>query len=272
MKKARMEEDPSPARSAPPSVVVTNDDGIDSPGLHRLAAAAAGTGRGVLVAAPDYEASGASASMAVVGVGDQIPVERRALPGLDAITGYAVRAAPAFIAFAAAQGGFGERPGMILSGINRGANTGRAVLHSGTVGAALTAAMHRIPAAAFSLDCLPDGPQYWDTAAAVAAEVMGVLGGVSPGVALNVNVPNVPQGELRGIRYGHLADFGAVQIQIIAAPDEHLELTMSAAPDPPQPDSDSAALAAGYASVTAVQAICEVPAASVPWPAETSRA
>jgi hypothetical protein len=85
-------------------------------------------------------------------------------------------------------------------------------------------------------------------------------------------IPNVPQEDLRGIRYGHLADFGTVQIQIIAAPQEHLELTMSAPPDPPQPASDSAALAADYASVTAVQAICEVPAASAPWPAETSRA
>jgi 5'/3'-nucleotidase len=262
-----MEDDPSRAGAAMASVVVTNDDGIDSPGLHRLAAAAAGTGRSVLVAAPDYEASGASASMAAVGVGDQIPIDRRALPGLPGITAFALRATPAFIAFAAAHRGFGERPGMLLSGINRGANTGRAVLHSGTVGAALTAAMHRIPAAAFSLDCLPDGEQYWDTAAAVAREVIGVLGRVSPGLALNVNVPNVPVTDLRGIRYGQLADFGTVQIQLIAAPREHLELTMSAPPEPPQPAADTAALAAGFASVTAVRAICEVPAASVPWPA-----
>jgi 5'-nucleotidase len=274
MKRAEIEmaEDPSGDGPATMSVVVTNDDGIDSPGLHRLAAAAAGTGRSVLVAAPDYEASGASASMAAVGVGDRIAIERRALPGLDGITGYAVRAAPAFIAFAAAQGGFGERPGLLLSGINRGANTGRAVLHSGTVGAALTAAMHRIPTAAFSLDCLPDGEQYWDTAAVVARQIIGVLGSISPGLALNVNVPNVPLADLRGIRYAQLADFGAVQIQITAAPQEHLELTMFAPPEPPQPDSDSAALAAGYASVTAVQAICEAPAASVPWPAGSDQA
>jgi 5'-nucleotidase len=269
MKKAGMdlEEDPSGTSPAKMSVVVTNDDGIDSPGLHRLAAAAAGTGLSVLVAAPDYEASGASASMTAVGVGDRIAIERRRLPGLDGSTGYAVRAAPAFIAFAAAQGGFGKRPGLLLSGINRGANTGRAVLHSGTVGAALTAAMHRIPAAAFSLDCLPDGEQYWDTAAAVAPQIIEVLGSISPGLALNVNVPNVPLTDLRGIRYGQLAEFGAVQIQIIGAPQEHLELTMSAPPEPPAPASDSAALAAGYASVTAVQAICEAPAASMPWPA-----
>ena len=111
-----MEEDLSHPSSAPASAVVTNDDGIDSPGLHSLAAAAAETGRSVLVAAPDYEASGASASMAAVAVGDRIPIERRVLPGLAGITSYAVRAAPAFIAFTAAQGGFGERPGMLCPG------------------------------------------------------------------------------------------------------------------------------------------------------------
>jgi len=266
-----MHEGPSPAGPAGGSVVVTNDDGIDSPGLHHLAAAAAGTGRSVLVAAPDYEASGSSAAMAAVEVGDRIALERRALPGLDGTTGYAVRAAPAFIAFAAAQGGFGERPGLLLSGINRGANTGRAVLHSGTVGAALTAALHHIPAAAFSLDCLTDSEQHWETAAAVAQEVIGALDRIAPGLALNVNVPNLPLADLRGIRYARLAGFGTVQIQITAPPQEHLELTMSAPPEPLEPGSDHAVLAAGYASVTAVQAICEVPAASIPWPAGLDR-
>ena len=258
----------APASPAAAGVIVTNDDGIDSPGLHSLAAAAIAAGREVLVAAPDYEASGASASMAAVGVGDRIPIGRRSLPGLDGVPAYAVRAAPAFIVFAAVHGGFGAQPQLVLSGINRGANTGRAVLHSGTVGAALTAALRRIPAAAFSLDCELTGPAHWATAAAVATEVIGVLGGISPGLALNVNVPNVPLARLRGIRYSELGGFGAVQIQVIAGAQEHLELTMAEAPDPSQPDSDSAALAAGYASVTAVQAICEAPAASVPWPAE----
>jgi 5'-nucleotidase len=254
-----------PGRPDPAGVLVTNDDGIDSPGLHSLAAAAGAAGREVLVAAPSYEASGASASM--VAGSDPIPVERRSLPGLDGAPAYAVRAAPAFIVFAAVHGAFGVRPQLVLSGINRGANTGRSVLHSGTVGAALTAALRGLPAAAFSLDCGLTGPAHWETAAAVATEVVGVLGRISRGLALNVNVPNVPLAELRGIRYSQLSGFGTVQIQITAGPQEHLELTLAAPQDPPQPDSDSAALAAGYASVTAVQAICELPAASVPWPA-----
>ena len=132
-------------------VVVTNDDGIDSPGLHELAAAAAALGHAVVVAAPAAEASGSGAAMSGAGPGARITLDRRVLPGLGGIPGYAVRSAPAFIAFAAAHQAFGGRPGLLLSGINRGPNTGLAVLHSGTVGAALTAANHGIPAAAFSL-------------------------------------------------------------------------------------------------------------------------
>ena len=248
-----------------PGIVVTNDDGIDSPGLRELAAAAASLGHAVLVAAPAYEASGSSASMAAAGPGPRIPLARRELPRLAGITAYAVQAAPAFIAFAAAQQAFGGRPRLLLAGINRGPNTGRAVLHSGTVGAALTAANHGIPAAAFSLDCGAAGPCHWATAAAVAREVIPVLGGLRPGLALNVNVPNVPPGQLRGIRYGRLADAGVVQVSIAGSPGEQLELTVSEPRHADQPDSDSAALAAGYASVTVIQAICEAAADAVPW-------
>jgi len=246
-------------------VVVTNDDGIDSPGLHELAAAAAALGHAVVVAAPAAEASGSGAAMSGVGPGARITLDRRALPGLGGIPGYAVRSAPAFIAFAAAHQAFGGRPRLLLSGINRGPNTGLAVLHSGTVGAALTAANHGIPAAAFSLDCGPGGPCHWATAAAVAREVIPVLGGLRRGLALNVNVPDVPLDRLRRIRYARLAQVGAVQVSITGEDGEQLGLTVSAPRHPEQPDSDSAALAAGYASVTAIQALCEAPADVVPW-------
>jgi 5'-nucleotidase len=258
-------EETRPGAPAGPGIVVTNDDGIDSPGLHELAAAAAGLGHAVVVAAPAAEASGSSAAMSVTGPGTRITLDRRVLPGLDGIPGYAVRAAPAFIAFAAAHQAFGGRPALLLSGINRGPNTGLAVLHSGTVGAALTAANHGIPAAAFSLDCGPDGPCHWSTAAAVAREVIPVLGGLRRGLALNVNVPDVPPDRLRGIRYARLAEVGAVQVSIRGEGSEQLGLTVSAARHAEQPDSDSAALAAGYASVTAIQALCEAPADVVPW-------
>ena len=67
---------------------------------------------------------------------------------------FAVEAAPAFIVRAAVTGAFGAAPDLVLSGINRGPNTGHAVLHSGTVGAALTASTFGLPAMAVSIDAV----------------------------------------------------------------------------------------------------------------------
>jgi len=252
-----------------PRVIVTNDDGIDSEGLRQLAAAAAGAGLDVLIAAPASEASGSGAAMTAVEDGGRVEIERRQLPGAAAaIPAYAVGATPAFIVFTAVRGAFGFRPRFVLSGINRGPNTGHVVLHSGTVGAALTAATHGLPAAAFSLDTREAGDRpEWATAALVATQVIAVLRDMSAPVALNVNVPNVPPARLGGIRSARLATFGAVQMSI-AAPDEgYLKVSMANSPRRPEPGSDSAVLASGAASVTPLQGVCEASPAGLPWPA-----
>jgi 5'-nucleotidase len=273
------------SQAEPLRVVVTNDDGIDSEGLRLLAAAALRTGCKVLVAAPDHEASGSSAAMTAVRDDGRIVMQRRKLADLDTVPAYAVRAAPAFIAFTAVREAFGSQPDFLLSGINLGPNTGRAILHSGTVGAAMTAASYGVRAAAFSLDVHGDaGEPQWETAVAVAMQVIIALPDLPRGQVLNVNIPNVPQHMLRGIRRGRLAAFGAVQIDIIEAAEDYLQVTMSereAVPReaaPPQaglgeagpgaaPGTDSALLAAGYASVTPLQPVSETPAPWLPWPA-----
>jgi 5'-nucleotidase len=254
-------------RTDPGRVVVTNDDGIDSPGLRLLAWAAAHAGHDVVVAAPDHEASGSSAAMTATVADGRVVIERRQLSGLGGIPAYAVRAVPGFIAFTAANGGFGDQPSLLLSGINRGPNTGRAILHSGTVGAALTAATSGLRAAAFSLDVRSDSDEpHWDTAAAVAADLLPSLHGLPPGVALNVNVPNVPRSRLAGIRRGRLAEYGSVQVQILETTEQYLQITMSETAREPGGDSDSDLLAAGYASVTPLRPLCEAADAIVPWP------
>lgn len=250
-------------------VVVTNDDGFDSEGLRELAAAAAALGFEVTVAAPLQQASGTSAAMTVIAGDGRVMIQQREVPGLSRASGYAVQAAPAFIAFTAAQGAYGPRPALLLSGINRGPNTGRAVLHSGTVGAAMTAATLGIPAGAFSLDCGEAEDAHWKTAAAVATEVIPALPGLPAGSLLNVNVPNVTPGRLRGIRRARLAESGAVQVSVTDTNDDHIQVTMAESGAPPAPGSDSALLAAGYASVTVLRPICELPGQELPWLAET---
>jgi 5'-nucleotidase len=241
--------------------VVTNDDGIDSEGLRLLARAALDAGLDVVVAAPHEEASGSGSAMTAMSDGGRVVVERRKLTGLDGTDAYAVQALPAFIVFTAVRGAFGARPPMVLlSGINRGPNTGRAVLHSGTVAAAMTASLHGVPAAALSLDIRAgSAAEHWETAAAVARQVIPAVTGLTPGLVLNVNVPNVPPDQLRGLRRAALAGTGAVEVGIVAAEQDHLQITMTEAGERPGTGTDSAALAAGYASLTALRAVCEAP-------------
>jgi 5'-nucleotidase len=240
--------------------VVTNDDGIDSEGLRLLARAALDAGLDVVVAAPHQEASGSGSAMTVVSDDGRVAVEQRKLPGLDGMAAYAVQAAPAFIAFTAVRGAFGARaPMVLLSGINRGPNTGRAVLHSGTVGAAMTASLYGVPAAAFSLDVRAgSGAEEWATAAAVARQVVPAVAGLSAGVVLNVNIPNVAPGQLRGLRRATLAGSGAVEVSVVADDQDYLQVTVAEAGEQPG-GTDSAALAAGYASLTVLRAVSEVP-------------
>lgn len=245
------------------AVLVTNDDGIDSEGLRQLALAAAASGLSPVVAAPALESSGSSAAMTALAADGRMVVQRRELAALGGVAAYAVEAVPAFIAFTGARGAFGASPDLVLSGINRGPNTGRAVLHSGTVGAAMTAATSGVQSVAFSLDVRRgDGEPQWPTAAAVAAEVIDALEELPPGVVLNVNIPNVPQEELRGIRYGSLAEFGVVQLSVVETAEDHVQVSTTGLGGATEPGSDSALLADGYASVTALRPVCE---ASASW-------
>jgi 5'-nucleotidase len=262
--------------TSPPRTIVTNDDGIDSEGLWHLAAVAVAAGLDVLVAAPVGEASGSGSAIKASQDHGQVQIQRRELPApAQLVPAYAIRATPAFIVFAAARGAFGGRPRYVLSGINRGPNTGRAVLHSGTVAAAMTATGYGLPAVAFSLDVHEQsGTPEWETAAAVAAEVLRALPEIPGGVVLNVNVPNVPPGRLRGIRHARLASFGAVQTIVpSSAADGYLQqVNVSEQRDEPELGSDSAALAAGYASVTPLRSVCEVAPDGLPWQPEQAPA
>jgi 5'-nucleotidase len=243
----------------PMRCLVTNDDGVESEGLGLLAGAAVRSGFDVVVAAPDQEASGSSAALSAIAADGKVMLSRRELTAPAAIPAYAVHAAPAFIAFTAVRGAFGPVPEVVVSGINKGPNTGRAVLHSGTVGAAMTAAVHGMRAAAFSLDWRENAEQqHWDTAAAVAERLLPGLRTQQPGTVLNVNIPNVPIRELHGIRRGPLAAHGAVQLHIVATAKDDLHVTMRESEEVPADGSDAALVAAGYASITLLLPLCEV--------------
>ncbi len=232
--------------------LITNDDGIDAVGLRALAQVAVEAGLDVTVAAPHTERSGSSAAMSALEAGGKLLLEKRVLDGLASVDVLAVRASPAMIVFVATRGGFGPPPEIVLSGINHGPNTGRAVLHSGTVGAALTAAEHGVPALAVSL--ASDTPSHWDTAAAVAARaVEWFLPRATSPVALNLNVPDVPDPGPRGLRAARLSTFGAVQAAVGERGAGYITVTYAQFDSEPEPDSDLALLRQGWATLTALR-------------------
>lgn len=237
-----------------PQILVTNDDGIDSPGLHALALCAAKFGD-VLVAAPATEASGTGAGLMAAGDDREVAVETRSVPGSDAA--YAVAAHPGLIALIACHDGFGPRPDVVLSGVNRGGNVGRGVLHSGTVGAALTAGINGARALAVSLDIPlghPDDP-YWTVATTVVAELLPQLLDADPGTILNLNVPNAPSpGDLR---WATLASFGRVQSSVTELRDGRISVRSIEVDGELEPGTDAALLAEGYSTITPLRSVAE---------------
>ena len=120
-------------------VLVTNDDGVEAHGIHVLAAALRDASYDVLVVAPNSDRSGTGAAIGLIHADQHLDSEPVELPGCEGIPAHALDGPPGLCVCAARLGAFGTPPDVVVSGINSGANTGRAILHSGTVGAALTA-------------------------------------------------------------------------------------------------------------------------------------
>jgi 5'/3'-nucleotidase len=210
-----------------------------------------------------------SAALTAVTEGGRVTLESRP-------HGYGVAASPAYIVVLAFLGVFGPPPDIVLSGINRGANTGRAVLHSGTVGAALTAANHGARALAVSLDVIApaevrtggaaftvtaDDSLHWTTAAEQAADLLDWLAQASPGTVANLNVPDRPA--VAGLREAHLSNFGQVRMAVAEQGTDFARLTLERG-DPPEEGSDVALLHQGYATITALRPVGQAPNVSIP--------
>ena len=181
-------------------ILVTNDDGVESPGIKALASALVADGHDVTVFAPTTDRSGAGAAIGKLYGEAPPPVVRADWPDLPGVAVHVLDAPPATAVLAACLGAFGEKPELVASGINPGQNTGHLVLHSGTVGAALTAAGLDVPGLAVSLQFSLDGEYLWETAATFAAAAVEWVAQPDDGTprVLNINVPNVPDRRSEG--------------------------------------------------------------------------
>ncbi|MFQ6616078.1 MAG: 5'/3'-nucleotidase SurE [Fidelibacterota bacterium] len=175
-------------------ILVTNDDGIYTRGILELYRALEGLGERIVVA-PETEKSAVGHAITI-----SDPIKVRSVARKDGFSGHAVGGTPADCVKLGVKALLKRRPDMIVSGINRGANVGMSILYSGTVSAATEGVLLGIPSMAVSLDAWVD-PEY-SYAAKIARRFteMVFAHGLPPGTALNVNVPGVPEEEIRGIR------------------------------------------------------------------------
>jgi 5'-nucleotidase len=198
-------------------ILVTNDDSIAAPALAMLANRLARDGHAVTVAAPLQVESGCGASIGKVIEGELISVAEVTLAGAEDTHGFAIDAPPSFIVLAALQGLFGQPPEVVVSGPNSGFNLGPLVLHSGTLGAVVTAASKCIPGIALSTE---KNARHGFVAAAefCARKLPDLLDGLGPRSALNINVPDRALQEMAGARLTRFAPRSLVDIVLSEHP------------------------------------------------------
>ena len=231
--------------TAKPKILVTNDDGVHAPGLHKLAAALKPLGD-VVVVAPDRERSAASHALTLHKPLRADQVKRRV---------YCINGTPSDCVNLGVMRLTGGRPALIASGVNQGENLGDDVTYSGTVSAAMEGTLLGIPSVAISVASEEDG---FDAAARFGAILAThvLAQGMPRDTLLNVNVPANPTGvkvtrlgrrtyrekvveqtDPRGKRYywigagpalweaGEETDFAAIQKGVVSVTPLHLDLT-----------------------------------------------
>ena len=173
-------------------ILVSNDDGYRAEGIVRLRAAL-DTLAQVTVVAPDRNRSGASHSLTL-----DMPLRvTQSEPNVHFVSG-----TPTDCVHLAVSGLFDFGFDMVVSGVNDGANLGDDVLYSGTVAAAIEGRFLGLPTLAVSLCTRAGSGRHFDTGALIARRIVEELlrRPLDPRLILNINIPDLPLGELRGLR------------------------------------------------------------------------
>ena len=179
-------------------ILVTNDDGVEAPGLLVLQKAIQDVGE-VTVFAPDHNWSAAGHTRTM-----HKPLRVNQTTLLDGTSAYTSTGAPSDCVALVILGILDHQPDLVVSGINQGANVGHDITYSGTIAAAMEAVISDIPALAVSLDSYES--QDFTYAARFAARLVKLVleHGLPSNTFLNVNVPAVPQEEIAGIKITRL--------------------------------------------------------------------
>ena len=227
-------------------ILLSNDDGYFAPGLAALAAALAGLGE-VVVVAPEQNRSGASNSLTL----DRPLMLKQAANGFHFVNG-----TPTDCVHLAVTGMLDTLPDIIVSGINNGANMGDDTIYSGTVAAATEGYLLGIPSIAISLTSF-EGRNF-AAAGRVARELVEryTAKPINQPVLLNVNVPDIPYEELKGIEVTRLGRRHKAEpvVKMVSPRNETMYwIGAAGAAADAGPGTDFNAIERGFVSVTPLQ-------------------
>ena len=226
-------------------ILVSNDDGVHADGI-RILSEALRQIADVVVVAPDRNHSGASHSLTLE---NPLRLESMAHNGFIAVKG-----TPTDCVHLAVNALLSPRPDMVVSGINHGANLGDDVIYSGTVAAATEGRHLGLPAMAVSLV----GSEHFASAAHYACRlVQGLMRNPLPAdQILNVNVPDLPLAQIKGIRVTRLGCRHPAEAVIVEQDPRGRPIYWIGPPGASQDageGTDFAAVEAGYVSITPLQ-------------------
>jgi len=202
-------------------ILLTNDDGLSSPGLTTLVHELQRTGRYDLrVVAPEKEQSGVGHCITIHW---PLFAEKVRLPDpVSDVPAFHVAGTPADCVKLAITNLFPDFvPDLVVSGINRGPNVGMNIFYSGTVGGAMEACMNGIPSLAVSLDIPKNGLWHFGLASELCVPIIDamVANGVPPWSVLNVNFPNCAQSAIKGTKLTSQGKSGFKEFYVEEAPE-----------------------------------------------------
>lgn len=232
-----------------PRILVSNDDGIDAPGLHALVRELRRFAT-VTVAAPDRQQSAVGHAITMNYPLRVVPYRRE-----GEFFGYAVSGTPADAVKLGVRFLLDRPPDLLLSGINHGSNTAISIIYSGTVSAATEGTILGIPSIALSLTT--HGPADFSYAARFGARLARLVlrRGLPAGTLLNVNIPPLPGRQIRGVRVtrqGASTWDDTFDVRRDPANREYYWLTGRLKVTDTDPDVDEVAVRARYISVTPI--------------------
>ncbi len=235
-----------------PLILVTNDDGINAPGIRLLISIAKQFGR-VIVAAPDSAQSAKSHSITIEGTLSYKKIEKT-----EQYAEYAISGTPVDCVKLAIHELTSEKPDLILSGINHGTNTSASLIYSGTMAAAIEGSMNGIHSVGFSVCHYDTYLDFAFTKPYIEKIITKVLeNGLGQGTSLNVNFPVVEAEPIKGVKICRTA-VGFWAEEFIPANHPHNKPVFWLSGgftnlEPDAEDTDDFAIQSNYVSVTPVK-------------------